>query len=396
MKDIISLFLTYFVRLGIPLLTIPILSNSLSGEELGLYIYTQSIVAWYVIVVEFGFSYSATRMMASKGGILARNKIANMSSFIKLVIAIILSFVTFSVGKAFFNIDDSGLVYISIAIAVAIAMVPHSVYQTEEKLIEISKSEIVSSISMLLLISLLAQQSLLESAKQVLSIWLIVRVIVLFYLLIKQRDFGYSLTKLNFEVFSETLQSSIGAATFKITSSLYTTGNVLILTSMLPISEVAIFAAVDKFIRAGQGMLGPISTVFFARIVKGKSNIRVLLISQLLVAFIVVIGLFICANIISNWFYSNKFGDISKFIYLYAPVILLIAINNTYGVNGLLADGKNFIFNIGVFLSALINLMFMVILVPLYGINGAIISVLVSELFCGAYMLIGKNMRQEN
>ena len=47
-------------------------------------------------------------------------------------------------------------------------------------------------------------------------------------------------------------------------------------------------------------------------------------------------------------------------------------------------------FNVGVALSGMINVALMVFFVPLYGIQGAIYSVLVAEVFCCIYMILFK------
>lgn len=390
LKDIISLFIMYFVRLGVPILTIPILSRNLNSEELSTYVYMQSIVAWVTVVVEFGFSYSATRVMSQEESAIGRNDLANSSNLIKAMIAIFLSILAFLFGDSYFYGSDNATIFLSLIVAFSIAFVPHSVYQVEEKLYLISKAEIVGSVLMLFSVLILSVFSILENAFQVMLAWLVIRTIILIYLYIKQRDYGYKISFAGLANLVETMSISLGAAVFKLTSSLYTSGNVMILTSMLPVSDVALFAAVDKFIRAGQGMLGPLSTVFYARIVKGKANIKMLLICQLLVAFFVVLALYFCSNIIESWFYSNKFLNISGLIYLYSPVIIIISINNTYGVNGLLADGHSRLFNIGIMSSAFVNFVLMILLVPLFGLKGAIISILVSETICAIYMVILK------
>jgi len=61
LTNFFSLSILQAVNMFLPLLTFPYLTRILSIEKFGLLMFAQSFILYFLILVDFGFNYSATR-----------------------------------------------------------------------------------------------------------------------------------------------------------------------------------------------------------------------------------------------------------------------------------------------------------------------------------------------
>ncbi|KAF1305360.1 hypothetical protein BAU17_13335 [Enterococcus sp. CU12B] len=82
-----------------------------------------------------------------------------------------------------------------------------------------------------------------------------------------------------------------------------------------------------------------------------------------------------------SWFFGDKFLFIEKTIPIVAPLIIVIPIGMAVGRQYLVPYNKMKVYNFAVIMGAFISIVTNVVLIPIYGIYGALIATIASEFF---------------
>lgn len=99
-------------------------------------------------------------------------------------------------------------------------------------------------------------------------------------------------------------------------------------------------------------------------------------------------GIAAIATALAPWFFGEKFSMVNTLLMIESPVIILIGLSNVIGQQFLLPTRKNTIYTASVVLGAITNILINIPLILKFGVRGAMIATLLSELVVTIYQLI--------
>lgn len=152
-------------------------------------------------------------------------------------------------------------------------------------------------------------------------------------------------------------------------------------------SDIAVYSYSSKFIKMIVVLICSISTVLLPRIsyLQDKEEInesvKWILKLVLLFAFPVMIGGFIVSYDVMTFLYGDGFYEAGRIVRLLILLILICSLGNIFGTQVLVSQHKEKKLLISTIVGAITNIIFNSILIRYYGIEGAAIASLLSELF---------------
>lgn len=153
----------------------------------------------------------------------------------------------------------------------------------------------------------------------------------------------------------------------------------------------------DKLIKLVLAIVTSIGTVMLPHIAnlyarkKMKQVKEYLYISFDFVLFIAIpmcFGIAALATSLAPWFFGSEFTMVNKLLMIEAPVIILIGLSNVIGQQYLLPTTQTRTYTVSVVLGAVTNIVINIPLILKYGVYGAMIATLLSELTVTSYQLI--------
>lgn len=153
----------------------------------------------------------------------------------------------------------------------------------------------------------------------------------------------------------------------------------------------------DKLIKLVLAIVTSIGTVMLPHIAnlyarkKMKQVKEYLYISFDFVLFIAIpmcFGIAALATSLAPWFFGSEFTMVNKLLMIEAPVIILIGLSNVIGQQYLLPTKQTRTYTVSVVLGAVTNIVINIPLILKYGVYGAMIATLLSELTVTSYQLI--------
>lgn len=153
----------------------------------------------------------------------------------------------------------------------------------------------------------------------------------------------------------------------------------------------------DKLIKLVLAIVTSIGTVMLPHIAnlyarkKMKQVKEYLYISFDFVLFIAIpmcFGIAALATSLAPWFFGSEFTMVNKLLMIEAPVIILIGLSDVIGQQYLLPTNQARTYTVSVVLGAVTNIVINIPLILKYGVYGAMIATLLSELTVTSYQLI--------
>ncbi len=407
-NNIISLYILQFSNYILPLITIPYLVRILGPEKFGIVSFGQSLMMYFVLVVNYGFNWSATRAIA-----MQRNNFYQINKIVSAVFCskILLTLVSFIVLTLLIFLVPSFrkiyiLLYILFGIVVGHALFPQWLFQGLERM------EIITIIN--LTVRILITLAIFVLIRTPNDYFIYAILIALQWLGTGLFGFLWAILALkislffpNFSFLKKVFKDGSVMFTTTVARSLVASGNPFLLGILTnDYKIVGYYAPIEKLVRIAQGLGGPISLAFFPY-VSHKTSLsksdgimlskKVLYIMMTIGIFISII-LFLGAKFIIGIVFGVKFLQSIKILKILAFVPLLALINNALGVQRMLPFKMDRYFLFSMITGAVVNIIFAIILVPIYKGIGMGLSVLIAEaatMFCMIYFLYSKKLRYE-
>lgn len=185
------------------------------------------------------------------------------------------------------------------------------------------------------------------------------------------------------------LKNSFNLFFFRLTVSLYTSSNSLIVGLITNTSLTGLYAGSEKIIRAFAGIWAPLNSVLFAKMSEltsknfnyAKKIFKLILVTYMILGLILSLILFIGAKKITILILGENFIDAIMIIKIQCFIIFLIAGSNALGLLWLVPLRKDKEFNKIISVAGLINIILGIILTYSFSIYGMAFSVLIVELF---------------
>ncbi|WP_080355359.1 flippase [Stenotrophomonas maltophilia] len=364
-ENIVSLFALQGANYALPLLTIPYLTRTLGPENFGKAAVAQAIAVYFVILTDYGFNLSATKkVVEARGNIDEISQLAASVYAAKLILAAI-SLLAMTLAAAITpGLDgDYVLILASYTAVLGTLMFPLWLFQGLQKMKQVSLIMIAARLTTTASIFVFVQNPQdfriavgLQGAATVLA------ALISFVVLPREMKFSPKLPVLR-QVIGELRD---GWHVFLATAGgiLYTGSNVIFLALVAPPMLVGQYAAAEKFIKAVQSLISPISQAIYPHIASTllQSRSKALLLLRKLIRiqsaaiFAVSLGILLFSEHISNLLFGPEFQAAGNLIQIMSLIPLLIAINNVLGSQVLVQFKASRLLVISILVPALLHL----------------------------------------
>lgn len=266
--NIFYLVLVQAITYLAPLITLPYLTRTLDVGHYALLGFTQAVIQYFVLVTDYGFGITATRLIA----IDSRNKnavsavVANTLA-VKLLLAIACALFSLLLMAVFSDLGENALLLAACFIGVlGNALFPTWLFQGLEKMQMLAFITCMSRLLPLPFFFLFVKTpddviraAILQNIPGLLA------AIASFYYLSQQGIVGRS--AVSARTIKAMLQEGWPVFLSNMSTSFYTGINLILLKIFSGADQVAYFAATDKIRLAAQGFIQPIASALFPRIV---------------------------------------------------------------------------------------------------------------------------------
>ncbi|MGC8774380.1 MAG: flippase [Chlorobaculum sp.] len=352
--DIVALGLVQMANYAIPLITIPYLTRVLGVHAFGQVAFAQALRAYFIVIIEFGFTLSATREIASR-----RNDRAHVSRtfintwFAQLGLLFFTALLAFIMVNAVSRLRVDGALYASAFIGVfGTTLFPIWLLQGLERLRDGAFIQVGSRLLGVIPLFLMVhgpQDAVLVLVIQGLSI-LLGGVFSLLW--IKQQELvdwmmpnWYEITsayKEGYQIFSS-----------RVSISLYTAAVPIVLGWVSGPSAMGYFTLADKLRSAAQAMTSPVTQALYPRMSylfknepgEAKKLLKRSAVLVVVIAGLMSLGLFIFSDLIIYYVAGKGYGPAAQVLRWLAFVPFAVALSNLLGVQIMLPLHMNKRFN---------------------------------------------------
>lgn len=388
-RNALSLYLLQFGTYAVPLATVPYLVRVLGPEKFGLVAFGQGLMAYFSLVVNYGFDWSATRKIAvQRDDQAAVNETVSSVWAAKTLLCaatgLILVVLVVSVPKL---TEMSTLFFILYGSVVGNLLFPTWLFQGMERMGVISTTSLgVRMLGALatfvwirnpgdfvLYAAILCAQALTAG---------LIGVIMAF------RLFRIRLVLPPWQSLREEITDS---ASFFFTSaaiSLYTSGNAFVLGLLTNPTAVGYYSGAEKIVTSVAGLLAPLSQAVypqFSRLARQSKTQALLWARRMLVltgggGVLLSAALLLGAPLIARVILGPKYAPSAPVIAIMSPLPALLAISNVLGVQVLFPFGREKQVLTIVAAAGIVNIMLALLLTPHWRAPGMAAAVLVSEI----------------
>lgn len=397
-RNAAALYLIQFANYVVPLIMVPYLVRVLGPAGYGAVAFAQGFINYLILFVEYGFDWSATRRISVlRDDPEAVNWIAVHVWAAKALLSLmglgVLGLLILTVPQ----LGEVALLLLALyGLVLGNVLFPTWLFQGMERMVAISLINLGMKLGVLAGVFLLVRQP--EDA------WLYAGLLgggsVLAGLVgagVGMRMFGIRPKSVSLRGVWEVLREGWTLFLSKASVSLYTAGNTFILGMLTNHTVVGYYSAAEKIVKSVLGLLGPISQAAYPRFSKMASESRdkalfwmrkmLLLIGGL--GSIMTIILFLAAPLIGMIILGHQFQRSIAVVHILSPLVFLIGVNNTLGIQVLFPFNQERWVAIIVFVAGLINIVLAALLAPRFAEQGMAVAVLLAELFVTvAYYLV--------
>lgn len=387
-KGALSLLLVQIANFALPLVTFPYLLRVLGPKQFGLLVFSQAIMAYCVLLTDYGFNLTGTKAIAEHRSdkamcsrifweILVTKSCLAVASFL-VVTVLVLLIPQFS--------EMAVLIYACFPLVIGTVMFPQWLFQGMERLGFVSLSVILARLATIpLTFSLVHEQSdawlaaLINSSAPVVS-GMIAVAIILRYRLIGRMS-------VSLPGIMKSLRDGWHVFISSAAISLYTTTNTVVLGLIAGPIQVGYFAAADKIRAAAQSLISPLGNAVYPRVsalmavdhASAFQLIRRLLLVQGGATFMISVGLFILAPWVVHIAMGSGYERSVDVLRIMAFLPFIIGLSNVFGIQTMLTLGMKRLFSRILIGSGILNLLMLIPLSWSMGSQGAGIAVLITE-----------------
>lgn len=389
-ESFFSLSILNALNIVLPLITLPYILRTVGMKNYGIYSYVYVLIQYLLLLNAYGFNYSATKQIAqNRDNFSYINKVYNSVIFCRFLLLFFGVAVFFLVSPFILKSREYYIMFI-MGLGVIIGDIFSSVwlFQGLEKMRFITFVNLISKLTFTVLIFIIIRTKddfiyiiLLN------SLGFIITGLLSYF--IAFRKFKIRLALPNWSDISFQLKD--GAALFGSTIgiNLYRNANIFILNFFVSEAGVGLYATAEKIIKALQMVTVPITQALFPhlghkfRMKPIKENVKSLfVISKWFGIFLLFLSIatFIFAPILVRILSGQEHIEAIQLVRIMSGIILLGGLNYLFGMVGLVNLNKQKSFFLGVMISGVISILFLILLVPTLGIISAGWSMLLSEI----------------
>lgn len=396
-KNVTAAIGLQFASSLIPLITLPLLARKLGVTEFGKYSLALASIQYFISITEYSFNIITTRHIAKFRN--EKNKISEFFSntFGARILLGLLSFLallilSFSVS-IFYEIRHLLMIlYLSIFGAI---LSPVYFFQGIGKLYTFTLINIFfRSLTIPFFIFLVKGENAIIQATIIQSLSVFLPGLFSIFLVYKTRQVKWVMP--SFCKMKELLKEGFRFFLSNTANLVYSFLNVIIIARILNNTAVGYFAPAEKIIRASTGFFGPVSQAIFPGMIslmqeskeKAKTLLKKIFYVQLSCAILIFIGIVFFGKIFIVLLFGKQYEPSYRVMLLMSPTLIFMALSNLLSFQILIPRGYDKAFtNIMIFFG-LTHIVFISLLAKYYGINGAAISVSLTEFLIAMSMII--------
>lgn len=384
----------------VPMATLSYLARVLGQDAWGEVLYAQGFALWLTLLFEYGFQLSTTREVARCAG--DREQLAGIISGVAGASALLTAA---SIGAALaaqlliaaFR-DRPLYLWLAWAIAFTSGVRPVWYFLGREKMEWPSFWNGVSRIAGAAALFVFVRSA--DDAYWVLILQLITSGAVLAAMW--QRVYReVPFPKPDLAAALATLGKGWRLFLFRSAVSLYTTANTVLLGWFVPAKGVTAYAAPERLIKAGQGLIWPASQALYPRMSRLAGNDLAAAAKMARMALAVIGGGGLAAGAITAlgapWIVRLLFGagyeDAVPVLRVLAMLLPLVAASNVLGIQWMLPRGMDEAFNRIILTAGFVNLVLACVLAPALGAYGMALAVVLAEtlVLAGQWLTIARS-----
>ena len=399
LQNILALYGVQLASYVFPLVTVPYLARILGPKEWGLVAFAQAFGQYLALIVEYGFSLSATREVAR-----SRDSLARRSELLAGVLGAKALLATLALGLALavsylvptFR-EQPKVLWAGVFWALATAFNLMWYFQGLERMRLVATLDVGAKALALMGILLWVRKP--EDGWRVLVLMGMASLLsTLVALILAYREVPVRLP--NWARVRKALQLGWTMFLFRSAVSLYTLGNTFILGLFAPSQIVGYYAGAEKISKAFLGLLGPISQALYPRLshlaqrsrTEAARLVRISLSVMGLGGVLMGLAVFIFAPLLVRILLGEGYEPAVPVVRVLSLLLPLIALSNVLGIQWMLPLGLDRPFNSIILGAGFVNLSLAVLLAPRLAQLGMAWAVVISEALVtgGVYLLLRK------
>ncbi|MGI9534646.1 MAG: flippase [Thermodesulfobacteriota bacterium] len=389
-KNMLSLFTLQISYYILPLITVPYLVRVLGPEKFGLVSFGQSLIAFLVLLVSFGFDFTATRKISVNSK--DNTSVSTITSTVWVVKALLTLIGLVIIVLLCLFVDKikeiSLLIFILYGVVIGNMLFPRWLFQGVEKMGAIPVINIimraVATAGIFLLIK--APEDYLLYAGLLSIQWLGTGVIGVWYALAR---FDINFVMPTLKDMKDAITEGGTIFVSDLSKSVYFFGNSFILGILTNYTVVGYYSAAEKIIFALWGMFRPITNSFYPRFSKLASTSKqtVLLWGYRLLFVMSGLGLagsvvlYLMAPFIVNIVLGKGYEPSIHVIQILCILLFLLAVSDVFSVQLMLPFGKDKVFTLIRVIAGPIHVVVALLLVPKYLESGMAFTFIITEIF---------------
>jgi PST family polysaccharide transporter len=396
-KNIAALSVLQLLNYALPIAVVPYLVRVLGPVHYGMLVFAQASVNYANSLTDYGFNYSATRLVArhrEEPEVLSRIFWSTAAAKTLLMLACFAVLALLVAAVPLFRLHAT-LVAACSLLVLGNVLFPMWFFQGMEEMGAITTAQAIAKMSLIPLVFLLVKSpEHLVRAAALQSGTAVVAGIIGIPLLFRTAHLTWYKPRLSDVIDSFREGWHVFMSTAAIT--VYTSTNTVVLGFMSGEAQVGYFGAANRIINGSQGVLIPITQALYPHLnsMAAKSRnaavslIRKSLLWIMLISVAASLVFLLGAEPISHIVLSRKFdGSIVPLRWM-AVLPILLGLSNVFGVQTMLTFGMNKEFNRIVTSSAVINVLLTFPFAYFWGAAGAAIAIVLTELFVTTAMFL--------
>lgn len=387
-KNFSALMILQLGNTVLALIIMPYLINALGISKYGLYSFAFAISMYLVIVTDFGFGFTGVKLISvNRNNLNKVSGIFHSIQIIKIIILLIL-LVIYSLAILFIETlsENKELFFLSFGILIGQTIIPIWFFQGMEKMKYITVINLsIRLISLILILVFVKQPEDINLAIASQAFGFLFAGVLSLFIAYAKFDLKLSFPKKT-DVF-HLLSSSKDMFFSSLSLSLYKNFNLIFLGFLSTNSEVGIYSAAEKIIKAAHSLTAPLSQAIypnmslkFSELKTNESVSKLLKLSKYYtVPLLGIISLLLLFEDFFIRFLGISDSGFSRVFIVLTPVIFLGSLNYLFGIIGLVNLNKEKNFNKATLTGAAVNLTLCWLLSENYGATGSAIALVIAE-----------------
>lgn len=394
-KNTIMLYILMFSGYLFALISVPYVTRILGPEYYGKIGFSQSIMNYVRLIVDFGFILSATEVISKNRKNLDKLSSVLTSVVMSKLILSMLSFIFLVVFIAFSpKLREDSLLYILTFLSVVSAsFLPDFLYRGLEKMEIITiRTVAIQFLSLIMTFLFLKEQSDYYMVPLFTLIGNLIAIIIIY--IDVNKNLGIKFSRVNVKDIKCTLKNSSSFFLSRIAGTIYSSTNLVVLGIVYPISSpiIGYFTAVDKLVTTAKAGFTPIADSLYPYMINKKDYrlLKRILLILLPVTFIGCALMFIFSKEIILLLFGKQFlGAIKIFKYM-IPIIFITPFSYLLGFPTLSPLGLAKYANKSTIYASLIQvtLLFFIVVFNKFNIYNLCTITIISEYFIVIYRLV--------